>query len=301
MTRSFLLFTLLTAASLLPAGALAHPRVEEARRRVAEADFDAAERAFAAAEASSDLDRADAIALLEGRALLAHALHDRQRMEADLRRLAALDPAHTFAPQLPPELAATFTRIRGGGIEPLDLVADARREGGTVRVTARLRGDPGGLVRELRLHARVAGGAWRTATQSGATGTPAELVLDVPPGTTVEHWSVAIGPGAAPIAERGTANAPIALTTVAASDYTPGVGPQATPVAGSATDAAIADLIRSEIEEDQNDDGTTVEISGWVIVAVVLVAAAIGVGIYFALDPPSEDTRPSMPIIPGFD
>jgi hypothetical protein len=299
MNRAFLLLALLTTGSLLPATALAHPRVDEARRRVADADFDAAERAFAAAEASSDLDRADAITLLEGRALLAHALHDRQRMEADLRRLAALDPSHTFAAQLPPELAATFTRIRSGGIEPLDLVADARREGGAVRVTARVRGDPGGLVRELRLHARVAGGAWRTATRSGATGTPAEIVLDVPPGTAVEHWSVAVGPGAAPLAERGTANAPIVLVTAAASG-TSATAAQATPV-GSATDAAIADLIRSEIEEDTRDEGTTVEISGWVIVALVVVAVAIGVGVYFALDPQSEDTRPHMPIIPGID
>jgi hypothetical protein len=161
--------------------------VDDARRLVDEADFAAAERAFATAEAASDLSRADLVALLEGRSLLHHALADGAALEADLARLAALDPGHTFGPRMPPEIADAFLRVRTRSAGALRVDVQMRPVPGGPALSATTANDPGGLVRALEVHARVAGGPWRTA--------PDELVLTGAPGAGVELWAVARGPG----------------------------------------------------------------------------------------------------------
>lgn len=190
------------AAALLLAPSLAepHPLVDEARHRVDEADFAAAEQAFARAEAATDLGREDLLALLEGRALLHHALADGATLEVDLARLAALDPDHTFGTGLPPEIAEAFLRVRARSPGPLRVEVEMRPVPAGLALHAAAVNDAG-LVRALEVHARVAGGPWRTATD--------ELVVTGAPGAAVELWATARGPGGALVGTRGTAEAPV--------------------------------------------------------------------------------------------
>lgn len=201
-------FTVVTAAE-------AHPLVDDARRLVDEADFAAAERAFATAEAASDLSRADLVALLEGRALLHHALADGAALEADLARLAALEPGHAFGPRMPPEVAEAFLRVRTRSTGALRVDVQLRPVPGGLALAASTANDPAGLVRSLEVHARVAGGPWRTAAD--------ELVVTGAPGASVQLWAVARGPGGAVVATRGSAAAPVAALLPAGTSAPTGV------------------------------------------------------------------------------
>ena len=194
--------------------ASAHPTVDEARHLVDQADFAAAEQAFGRAEAATDLTRDDLVALLEGRALLHHALADTAALEADLARLAALDPRHAFGPGLPPELSDTFLRVRTRSAGALRLSIDVRPVPGGLALRATAHNDPAGLVRALEVHGRVADEPWRTAGE--------ELVVSAPPGANVQTWARARGPGGAVVAERGSADDPSAAVI-------PGAIPLAAP------------------------------------------------------------------------
>jgi hypothetical protein len=182
--------------------AVAHPLVDEARRLVDQADFAAAEAAFARAEAATDLSRSDLVELLEGRALLHHALADTAALEADLARLAALEPTYQFGATIPPEIGDAFLRVRTRSSGPLRLEVEMRPVPGGLALRPATVNDPGGLVRTLEISARVARGPWRLGMN--------ELVVTGGPGATVELFAVARGPGAVPIATRGSEAEPVA-------------------------------------------------------------------------------------------
>ncbi len=223
------LATLVFGAALAVAGgsAEAHPLVDDARRLVDEADFSAAERAFARAEGATDLTREDLALLLEGRALLHHALADAAALEADLARLAALDPQHTFGPRMPPEIAETFLCVRTRAPGALRVEVEMRPVPGGLALRATAANDAAGIVRALEMHARVAGGPWRSSAD--------ELVITGAPGASVELWAVARGPGGVAVATRGSEAAPVAALVPGAEHATPETpiaqspGPEAPP------------------------------------------------------------------------
>lgn len=322
-----------------PALAAAHPRVDEARRRVAEADFDRAERAFTRAESARDFTRDDAIAFYEGRALLAHALHQEERMTADLRRLAALAPDHEFARGLPPEIPAAFARIQSAGGAPLGLDVETTREGDDLRIRASSRGDPGDLVRQVKLRARIGTGVWREARGSSS----AELTLRAPEDALIEIRVIALGVGNATLLEEtseagpdATAGADPDTDPATTSDRTPGT---TTITSGGITIttgngetriegvegleglARLRELERGFVPEPEptpepqvqpargaipvrpveprEEAGTRFTISGWAIVGIAVAVTAIAVGIYLAVTLPGDETMPSAPDIPG--
>lgn len=180
--------------------ALAHPRVEEGRQRLDEADFEGAMQAFSQAEREGGMTAADVARLLEGRAMVHLALGQRDGMDTALRRLASLDPDHEFAPGVRPEIRARFEAL--GDAERLALDVDAEPGDGGLVVRAEIRHDPAGLVEEVAVGGRTAS----AGEQSGAGG---EVLLRALSGETVEYWVRALGPGGAIVAEAGTPDTPL--------------------------------------------------------------------------------------------
>ena len=97
---------------LLPGRALAHPDIDEGRRLAQSAELERAMEAFDRAEASGALSREDRIALLEGRALVYHALADDAALSRTLDALVALAPAHVMGRDIPPALRERFESSR---------------------------------------------------------------------------------------------------------------------------------------------------------------------------------------------
>ncbi len=170
----------------------AHPKVNEAARRLESAEFESAGRLLAEAEAASDLGREDALRLLELRALLHLALKQREDAFAALRRLAVLEPDHEFPPHSSPDLLAAFARARDAAPPPPTLRVQHELAAEGVRVSARVEGDTLGLVRGVRLWSRVAGQPWRSALAN-------EWLVPAPPDERVSYWAEGLGIGGAPL------------------------------------------------------------------------------------------------------
>jgi hypothetical protein len=170
----------------------AHPKVDEAGRRLESAEFESAGRLLAEAEAASDLGREDALRLLELRALLHLALKEREDAFAALRRLAVLEPEHAFPPHSSPDLLAAFARARDAAPPPPTLRVQHELAAEGVRVSARVEGDTLGLVRGVRLWSRVAGHPWRSALAN-------EWLVPAPTDERVSYWAEGLGIGGAPL------------------------------------------------------------------------------------------------------
>ncbi len=97
---------------LVPGAAFAHPDVDEGRRLAQSAELERALEAFDRAEASGELGREDRIALLEGRALVYHALGDTAALDRTLAALVELAPSHRMGRDIPPDLGARFEALR---------------------------------------------------------------------------------------------------------------------------------------------------------------------------------------------
>lgn len=253
----------------IPIAASAHPLVDDGIERLEAADFEGAERAFAAAEAASDLTLADLVQLLEAQAVLHLGLHQPEELDRDLARLASIDPTHVFAPGRPPELAAIFGAVRRRVRERLHVQIYAQASPTGVSIVVNVFGDADGLSRRVGIHARTGDGPW-------FVGSSRELAVPALPGTTVEYWAEAIGPGGAPIATSGSADQPLRFTVPAAIQPAPtGIAPE-TPSSDSVT-------------EERRGSKAWI----WVTVAgvVVTVAAAAAI-VYFVR---SDETQPSTP------
>ncbi|MCA9608025.1 MAG: hypothetical protein KC619_20595 [Myxococcales bacterium] len=195
MRRAFLTLLALLA---VPAMASAQSSVDEGWRRMQEADFEGAVAAFDEAEAGT-LTRAELTRTLEGRAQVAYALGDEATLTAALARLAAMAPEHRFAAEAPPELVERFRQLAGR--RRLRLEVDLRQREAEARLEARTDGDPGGLVRHVRIAARVEDGAWVEAEDE-------PLTLPVDAARALAWYGEAIGPGGAIVANDGTRAAP---------------------------------------------------------------------------------------------
>jgi len=190
---------LLVAACGVSAPAAAQSSVDEGWRLLLDADFEGAVAAFDAAEAET-LTRADLVRILEGRAFVHFASGDEDAVRGALVRLVAVAPEHRFAPETPPELRERFAELAGR--EALELSVDVAVADDAARVEARATGDPGGLVRHVRVGARVGEeGEWVTAEDE-----PLRLPYDS--ARALFFYGEALGPGGAIVANDGSREAP---------------------------------------------------------------------------------------------
>ena len=195
---------MLTAISLvLSTNALAQSPVDDGRRRFEAADFYGALEVLARAEEGSALDRAELVRLYETRILVHLALGEEDRIERDLAAIATIAPDHTFAPEIPPALRTRFGDLLRERTGRLDVDVSREPTARGVRLDARASGDPLGLVRSARLHARAGGGRWMSAQGS--------LELDAEPGEQIEWHADLVGPGGAVLASRGSREAPMSF------------------------------------------------------------------------------------------
>jgi hypothetical protein len=203
--RSWLTWVASTALGvvLLSASvAHAHPILEEAQRHFEEADFEAALEAYGRAEQAADLSRDDLIQLYVRRALIHHTLGNTADLEADLMRLATLEPQYDFGRQAPPVVVEAFERMRERTTGQLSVRIDATTQPGGVRLEARVSNDTAAIVQEVRLGARAPGNAWTLRSN-------AALEMPAPSDSTLEIFAEAIGPGGAIVASDGTSAEPV--------------------------------------------------------------------------------------------
>jgi hypothetical protein len=172
--------------------AFAHPQIDEARARIEAAEFEAALRLLAEAEAGTELSRRDAADLLELRALVYLALHDRTHALRALQMLLVMEPDHHFAAATTPDLIAAFEAARTSGTAAPELVLEQAVRPDGVRFSARVQGDTLGMVRAVRLWTRVGDGAWRSTLAD-------ETVIAASPGQSLQYRAVAEGIGGAPV------------------------------------------------------------------------------------------------------
>ena len=205
------LVALVALVAMRPSVAAANDDVDQGWQRYLEADFEGALEAFARAERGA-LDRSELVSMLEGRAQVQFASGAEAQLDATLVALASLAPAHRLAPESPPELSARFaaTAQRLGAALGVDV--EVSREGGAMRVEARVRGDAAGLARRVRIVARVAG------VEREAVDEPLELLVGA--SDEVHYWVEVIGPARAVLASRGDAARPETSRGAARSDDT---------------------------------------------------------------------------------
>lgn len=237
--------------------------VEGACDLVNRGEFREALSVLARAEAGSDLDRDALVRLIECRALARFATRDMTSLEQDIVRLVSLEPGHTLSDDFGPEVHAMLERVRARGVSALSVTVDVERGDGRVRVVARVDGDQGDLVRELRVRARVGRGPWRTARD--------EVEVTAGDDATVSYEAVAIGPGHAEI-ERTSG-------TAAREGGARPVGPRR----------------RRHPTEERPTDGTAAW--PWVL-AGVGAALVLGVTVAIVVTAGGNDsTQPSAPVV----
>jgi hypothetical protein len=189
-------------AERLPARVTAASNVLlQAEERYAEADFEGALEALERAEQVS-LSRADVLRSYSLRSLVHYALGEETAMREDLQVLALLAPAHELGPTAPPAVRQAFEEVRAATTAPLrlDVQLDKRHPG--VRISAHSHGGKGGIVREVRVLARVNDGPW-------VEGDGRAVELAASAGDVVEYYATLLGPGGSVLLERGTAQAPL--------------------------------------------------------------------------------------------
>ena len=230
----------------LPSRALAHPLLDEAARRYAEADFAGAIEAFAQAEASNDLSREDLIALYTSRSLVRFAMQEIDAVEEDLTRLATLDPDLEVPPDMPPAMQEMFARVKERIRTAIAVEGRVERVRNGLRVRAEVTGDVMGIVRDVAVHGRAGGAAW----EHGADG---ELFVQDP--SVLLQWYVeAIGPGGAVVANHGAQDAPLVREP-----------PRAVPARPSLDDAVA----------EESDSGAGWWIAGGAVVAVAAIVTVV--------------------------
>jgi hypothetical protein len=234
----------LAALHALGGVALAQSPLEDARERIDAAEFEQAVRVLDQLETGGVLTRDELVQLYLVRAEALLALgRSGAALDRDLDRLAALAPDLALSDRTRPELREGLAARRREQLS-LSLSLEIEREAGAVRVRATVRGDPGGLVRGVRLHAR-AGAASEWTSRSGDT-----LVLPAAAGD-VEYWGEAVGPGGAILATAGSASSPLRGDSAAAppaivveTPASPGGGDDATAIGvGIGIGAGVAVVI----------------------------------------------------------
>lgn len=255
--------------AILAGAAPALAQVDEGRDALANAEFRRAVRAFDAAE-RGPLDRAQYVALLEGRALASWASGDVDRARADLTTLAAFDPEHAFPREAPPDLTELFAELVWAREAPI--AASALFTPGGDALTVTVQNDDLGLVSRVRAHVR-SDGDWSIVEGEPPTAT----VPIAPDARRADAWVELIGPGGAVLATAGSEATPIVWERVRA-------GASAEPSGGAAN--------------APGDDSVLfigLGVGGALVVVAIVIAIAIAVS-----SGGTGGTQPGAPVVVGF-
>ena len=139
---------------------------------VREADFEAALRALEETAESDELTRADLVRLFELRAMVHHALGNESEIDADLTRLATLEPGHSFGVTVPPALQSRFDRLREDLDEPFGVHVEAREIRGGFQIEVEVEGDEAELVDGINIFTRLPGGGDWVRTEGRSASIP---------------------------------------------------------------------------------------------------------------------------------
>ena len=199
---------------LAPAAALAHPLIDEGLRRYGEADLPGALDALTQAEHATDLTRDDLVQLYLGRAMVHHAMGHATELEADVYRLATLEPALTLRRTAPPPVRLAYEQAAARVPGPMRLDVEVHPTPDGVELVAHVTDDSAGLVQAVRIRARTPGSTWRRSEV-------ASIELPAAAGAAVEYVAEAVGPGGAVLVSAGTESTPLRVAA-------PGGGADAT-------------------------------------------------------------------------
>jgi len=251
---------LLSAAAVAQSERDAPGRLAEGIAAYEEGRFEDARGHLDAAAGAGGLDRDGLIRWVSTRVLVAQGLGDDVALESALLQLVTLDPAG-LGPNASPALARqTAAALEQTGGATVAIEVDHERTDAGLAVRARVRGDVGGLVRDLEVRARVTGGDWVDANAG-------EVVLPGAAAADVEVVAIARGPGGAPVATLGDDGSPHRLATPAPA-------------------AALAPA--DEPADDGGDDGALIGVLVAVGLAVVAGAVVLGVVLGTQGDPQTD-------------
>lgn len=264
-----------------PATAWAHPQIERGRRQYEDANFRQALLTLRRALSARELTRDDLVRLYETRALVRLAMHQQDDYVADLRTLASIDPEHAFAREVPPEVVTEFARVRATLPGPLRVAVTTAPVDHAVELTARVEND------ELHLSRRLQFAARRTGSAEWADADAGQVTVPAGPGDRIEYAAVAIGTGDAVLASAGTRDAPLTFQV-------PRLAPVLPPATSFARDSGLLD-------DDPTDDEGGGGPSPWIWVSAGTVGVAVAVVlIVLATSSGTDDTQPSVPMVPGY-
>ncbi|MFW5925315.1 MAG: hypothetical protein ACOCV4_04060 [Myxococcota bacterium] len=228
--------------------------------RLAEtAEFEGALEAFDDAEASEDLRQEDLVRLYGHRAVVLFALDRKDGMEADLARLLAVDPQAALPDAAPPPVRDALRRMADLGVSPPRLVVEPLSWADGIEVRATVEGGPPGLVRRVRVFARVRGASkWSRGDD--------KVAVLVQPGVAVEWYAEAIGPGGAPVVAQGSRESPESTRMADEQE-----APATDPAHVSTDDTGKDDAVRRR-RWWLLGTGATAVVGAAVVTAVLLVA-----------------------------
>lgn len=193
--------TVTVLVAMVPATALAHPAIDEARLHYENAAFTEALQSLEVAEHAPSLTAAELHDLLALRATIHFATRAEDAFRNSLRMLASIAPDYRFDPNLPPPFLEAWHQERDA-TQPLEVGVTVVEEAGRVRVNAHVDGAAASLVRgPAEIHVRPRGGDWR----AGSNGS---VVLYGTAARSVELYAEAIGPGGVVIAQHGSEENP---------------------------------------------------------------------------------------------
>lgn len=240
--------------------------LENAVALAQEADFASALKLFDAAEAGRGLSFEEAQTLCAERAVVYFAVGERQKMRSDLARLAALNPAYQMERRVPPAVRAAFEEVRADAAV-LSVSVHAEPAASGVTLVTDVKGDPAGVVREVRIFVRDEGGY---RVHEGASAT----LRDV---RGAQYYVEAVGPGGAVIVREGSASEPLlwGVLSPGAESVVPGPG------------ESIADA--------KGDDG--VSVWWWIGGGTALAATATVVAVLLAGSSAPSETRFTGPMV----
>jgi hypothetical protein len=235
--------------------ALAHPLLDQARQQADRAEFERALLTLSKAESEAVLTRDDVVQLYLQRALIHFALRVPAAMAADLELVATLEPALSLDASLPPDVREAFPRRA----RRLQLEVEASSEPDNVHLRLQVAGLRTDLVKAVKLTGRAEHGEWSSADAP-------QLRIEADPGTTVEYYAVAYGPGGSELATLGSWSAPEQVTPAPLS---------------------------TRIVEVERDDGDGALV--WWVAGGLTLVAAVTAGVLLATQ--TQETRLSAPTV----
>lgn len=236
--------------------ALAHPLLDQARQQADRAEFERALLTLSKAESEAVLTRDDVVQLYLQRALIHFALRVPAAMAADLELVATLEPTLSLDASLPPDVRDAFPRRA----RQLHLEVEASSEPDNVHLRLQVEGLRTDLVKAVKLTGRAEHGEWSSADAP-------QLHIEAAPGSTVEYYAVAYGPGGSELATLGSWSAPERVTP--------------------------APLTATRIVEVEREDGDGALV--WWVAGGLTLVGAVTVGLLLATQ--TQQTRLSAPSV----